>query len=221
MAALVRPGITTLELDRAAEQYIRAQGGQPGFKGYHGFQHTLCISLNEECVHGVPGQRTLGEGDIVSLDCGVLLEGLYTDACLTVPVGKISSDAAHLLEVTQEALAAALEVVREGCKVGDISAVIEATIRAGKCRPVRGLTGHGLGRTLHQFPDVPNAGTADTGAILPARTIIAIEPIVTMGSSDEIAMGDDGWTLRMRDGALSAHFEHTILITERGCEILA
>lgn len=216
----VKEGITTKELDSIAEEFIRLRGGEPGFKGYHGYPATLCTSINEECVHGIPSDRVLNNGDIVSLDCGVKLDGLNTDACITVPVGNVSSEATHLLKVTQDALAAAVDVIRAGVRVGDISATIEEVIRKGKCVPLRPLTGHGLGKDLHEFPDIPNHGKRGSGPILPANTVIAVEPIVSIGS-DDVKESPDRWTLSTADGSLSAHFEHTILITEDGCEVLA
>lgn len=216
----VTPGITTLQLDAIAEQFIRDAGGKPAFKGYSGFPSTLCTSINEECVHGMPSKRKIEEGDILSLDCGVIIDGLYTDACVTVPVGRIDADAAHLLDVTKKALDAAVNVIKAGIRVGDISNVIERTARAGGCVPVKSLTGHGLGRDLHMFPDIRNNGEAGTGPVLPAGTVIAVEPILSLGS-DEVRQSSDGWTLIIDDGALSAHFEHTILVTENGCDVLA
>lgn len=220
VAALVRPGITTGELDRAAEIFIWNHGGEPAFKGYKGFPATLCISVNEECVHGIPGKRILKEGDIVSLDGGVILDGLYTDACVTVPVGHIAQEAQDLLHTTEEALSAALRAVRGGGRVGDISAAIQRVAEEGGCHPVRSLTGHGVGRELHAFPDIPNAGKAGTGPVLPIGTVIAIEPIFSLGSAD-VRCQADGWTLVITDGALSAHSEHTVLVTEERCEVLA
>ena len=220
VAALVHPGITTGELDRAAEIFIRKHGGEPAFKGYKGFPATLCISVNEECVHGIPGKRVLKEGDIVSLDGGVILDGLYTDACVTVPVGRVSKEAQNLICTTDEALAAALRMVRGGVRVGDISAAIQRVAEKGGCHPVRSLTGHGVGRALHAFPDIPNSGKAGTGPVLPVGTVIAIEPILSLGSP-EVRCQIDGWTLTITDGALSAHSEHTVLVREDGCEVLA
>lgn len=220
VSALVRPGVTTGQLDHAAEECIRAHGGEPAFKGYKGYPATLCTSVNEECVHGIPGNRILNDGDSISLDCGVLFEGLYTDACITVPVGEIAKDTQRLLSVTEKALQEALKVVRAGAHIGDISSVVQRTVEAEGCVPVRALTGHGLGRDLHQFPDVPNFGTVGTGPEIPLHTILAIEPIVSLGSH-QVREGGDGWTLVIVDGASSAHFEHTVLVTEEGCEVLA
>ncbi|MBI2117588.1 M24 family metallopeptidase, partial [Candidatus Peregrinibacteria bacterium] len=157
---------------------------------------------------------------IVSLDGGVLLDGLYTDACVTVPVGRVVEEARNLLKTTEEALAAALRVVCGGVRVGEISVTIQRVAEDGGCHPVRSLTGHGVGRALHAFPDIPNSGKAGTGPVLPVGTVIAIEPILSLGSP-EVRCQADGWTLVITDGALSAHTEHTVLVTEKGCEVLA
>ena len=219
--SLVAPGITTKELDRAAEEFIRKHdGATPAFQGYHGYPSTLCTSINEQCVHGLPGERKLMEGDIVSLDCGVLYHGLYTDACRTFPVGRIGKDAERLLNVTAQALADAVAVIKAGIKVGDISSAVQKTVEGAGLTVVSALTGHGLGRTLHQFPDIPNFGRKGTGTTLPVNTIIAVEPIVCLGQ-DGIKEADDNWTISTKDGSLSAHFEHTILVQQGGCEVLA
>lgn len=220
VAGLVCPGITTGELDHAAETYIRDHSGEPAFKGYKGFPATLCTSVNEECVHGIPGKRMLKEGDIVSLDGGVIFDGLYTDACVTVPAGRIAKEAENLLRTTEKALSAAISVVRGGVRVGDISSTIQQVAEKGGCHPVRSLTGHGVGRSLHAFPDIPNTGKAGTGPVLPVGTVIAIEPILSLGSP-EVRSLEDSWTLVITDGALSAHSEHTVLVTEGGSEVLA
>lgn len=217
----VKPGVTTGHLDSIAEAFIRShEGATPAFKGYHGFPATLCTSVNEECVHGIPGPRTLNDGDIVSLDCGVILGGLYTDACLTVPVGTISADVQTFLRVSEEALENVCRIVAPGVKVGDISFAIQSYVEEHGYSCVNGLTGHGLGTTLHQFPDVPNVGKRGTGPKLPPNTIIAIEPITAVGRP-EIREEADGWTITTKDRSLSAHFEHTVLVTEAGYEILA
>lgn len=216
----VRPGVTTEELDAKAEEFIRAAGGIPAFKGYHGFPATICTSVNEECVHGIPGPRLLNDGDVISLDCGVIIDGLYTDACITVGVGAISAEAKKLLAVTERALENALALVRAGARVGDLSATIEETARAEGCSPVDALTGHGVGINLHMYPDIPNVGRRGTGATLPADTVIAIEPILALGKS-RIYQGDDGWTITTADKSLAAHVEHTVRVTEDGYEMIA
>lgn len=216
----VTPGVTTKALDDLAESFIRDHDGIPAFKGYHGFPATLCTSVNEVCVHGIPGSRALLDGDIVSLDCGVIFDGLYTDSCITVGVGSVSSDAQTLMDVTERALENAIAIVRAGIKVGDISGTIQETVEAEGCTPVEALTGHGVGTELHQFPDIPNRGRKRTGPVIPAGTALAIEPIITLGKG-RIRQEDDGWTINVADGSLAAHVEHTVLVTEDGCEILA
>ena len=221
MGELVAPGVTTKELDQAAEQFIRNHNGAtPAFMGYHGYPATLCTSVNEECVHGLPGDRVLQEGDIISTDCGVLYKDLYTDACRTFSVGTISREAQHLLDVDQQALGDALGIIKAGVKVGDISACVQKTVEDAGLTIVSALTGHGLGKTLHQFPDVPNYGDPGSGPTLPLHTVIAVEPIVCTGK-DGIRQSSDNWTISTKDGSLSAHFEHTVLIGEEGCEIIA
>jgi len=216
---LVQPGITTAELDRAAETFIRDHGGLPTFKGYHDYPATLCTSVNDVCVHGIPNNEELNEGDIVAVDCGVTFEGLITDSCITVPVGTISDDAVHLLEATKKALQAGLSQVRAGAHTNDISKAIHASLVEDGYDAMRPLTGHGLGDDLHQFPEIFNFPQKHDGPELPLHTIIAIEPISTAGSVN-IKEDPDNWTLRTSDGALSGHFEHTVLVIEDGCEVL-
>ncbi len=221
VSSKVEPGISTAQLDAIAEEFILShEGATPAFKGYHGYPATLCTSVNEECVHGLPGKRVLQEGDIIALDCGVLIDGLYTDACVSVGVGGISEEAANLLKVTEKALEKAVGMIREGVHIGDISAIIQHTVESGGFAVIPVLTGHGLGTTLHQFPNIPNEGEVGAGPVLPANTIIAIEPIVCAGTGD-IADSKDGWTLVTSDSSLSAHFEHTLLVQSGGCKIIA
>jgi methionyl aminopeptidase len=220
LGGVVQAGMTTKQVDELAEAYIIEHGGQPAFKGYHGFPATLCTSINEQCVHGIPSDRVIQEGDIVKLDCGVLYDDLYTDACITVGIGTVSPAAKNLLKVTKLALEKAVDFVKAGVRVGDLSSLIQRTVEAGGCKPLKSLTGHGLGRNLHQFPDIPNLGKAGTGPVFPAGTVVAIEPIVAVSGSDVQTTGD-GWTLVTDDGSLAAHFEHTVLILEDGCEIIA
>jgi methionyl aminopeptidase len=219
VSALVEPGITTGFLDSMAETFIRDHGGIPGFKGYQGFPATLCTSVNDVCVHGIPGSEELREGDIISIDCGVVFDGLNTDACVTVPVGAISSLAQRLMDTSKDALTEAIAIVKAGVHVGDISATVEKVARARGFSPIRALTGHGVGTTLHQYPDIPNVGTAKTGPVLPAMTLIAIEPIISAGS-DAIVEGDDGWAIYAKDHALIAHFEHTLLVLPGSNDVL-
>lgn len=217
----VRPGITTRELDAIVEEFIRShEGAAPAFKGYHNYPAALCTSVNEQCVHGIPGPRKLMEGDIVSLDCGVIFGKLYTDACITVAVGSIPENVQVFLSISEEALELACAIVKPGVQVGDISSTIQRHIEGHGYSCVNGLTGHGLGTTLHQFPDVPNVGEAGDGPKLPIHTIIAIEPITSMGKP-QIREEADGWTIVTKDGSRSAHFEHTVLVNAQGCEILA
>ena len=220
LPAYVLEGVTTRELDELAETYIRDHKGIPAFKGYHGFPATLCTSVNEECVHAIPGPRVLVDGDIVSLDCGVIVDDLYTDACVTVGVGNLTKEAEHLLMVTSRALEEAVAFLKAGVRVGDLSSLIQKSVERGGCRAVKSLTGHGLGRTLHQFPDIPNLGKAGTGPVFPAYTVIAVEPIVSI-RADDVETAEDGWTLITEDGSLSAHFEHTLLVLPDGCEVIA
>ncbi|MBI3618416.1 type I methionyl aminopeptidase [Candidatus Peregrinibacteria bacterium] len=215
------PGVTTKELDRIAEQFIRShEGALPAFLGYNGYPATLCTSVNDACVHGLPGSRVLKDGDIVALDCGVIFGGLYTDACVTVGVGLLAEETKQFLAVSHGALDAACALVKPGTKIGNISSTIQHMVEGSGYSCVKMLTGHGLGTTLHQFPDVPNVGRAGTGPVLPAHTIIAIEPITSMGT-DDIRELPDGWTIVTADGSFSGHFEHTVLVTEEGYKILA
>ncbi len=221
-ASLVRPGITTLELDKAAETFIRDHGGRPAFKGYHGFPGTLCISVNDEVVHGIPGDRVLRESDVVSLDGGVIYDKLYTDACTTVVAGRPEAGVQEFLDTVSFTLEDVIrDVVKSGVHIGTISSFIQTHIeKAGYCI-IKQLTGHGLGSTLHQFPDVPNWGEEESGPILPVNTMIAIEPIASMGRRSDISTDSDGWTIRTKDGTTACHFEHSVLITDGGCEIIA
>lgn len=220
-AGHVKPGITTGELDAVAEEFIRShKGATPAFKGYHNFPATICASVNDQCVHGIPGSRVLNDGDIIAIDCGVVYGKLYTDACVSVAVGSVSQDVQDFLTASEAALEAACRIVAAGVSVGDISSTIQKYVEGHGYSCVNGLTGHGLGTDLHQFPDIPNVGKAGTGPKLPTNTIIAIEPITSMGKPN-IREEGDGWTIATDDGSLSAHFEHTVLVTKDGCEILA
>ncbi len=215
-----KPGVTTMELDRLCETFIRDHGGIPAFKGYEGFPSSLCTSINEECVHGMPGPRVLQDGDIVNLDSGVIFDGLYTDAGLMAKVGNVSGDAHRVVDASEEALRRALALVKEGVRVGDLSECIERTAEEFGCRPVKNLVGHGLGHTLHCYPDIPNEGRAGSGPTLPAGTVVAIEPIFTLGKGDML-FKPDGWTVVSREGALCAQTEHSVLVTPQGHEVLA
>jgi methionyl aminopeptidase len=221
LAAAALPGVTTLELDRLAEARARARGAEPAFLGYHGYPASLCISVNDEVVHGIPsGDRVLRDGDIVGLDFGVVLKGYYGDAALTVPVGRISDAARRLLEVTEGALAAAVAAARPDARVGDIGAAVQAHVEPRGFSVVRDFVGHGIGRRLHEPPQVPNYGSAGTGPRLRPGMVLALEPMVNAGRF-EVETLDDNWTAVTKDGSLSAHFEHTVAVTEDGPEILS
>jgi len=216
----IRPGVTTAELDRIAEETIRKGGGRPAFKGYRGYPANLCVSVNEEVVHGIPGPRRLQEGDIVSLDLGVLMDGYYGDAAITVPVGKISEEAQKLIKVTEEALHKGIEKARVGNRLYDISHAIQSWVESFGFSVVRDFVGHGIGRQLHEEPQVPNFGPPNQGPRLMVGMVLAIEPMVNAGGW-QVKVREDGWTVVTADGSLSAHFEHTIAITEEGPDILS
>jgi methionyl aminopeptidase len=220
VAAAVVPGVTTLELDRLAEAATRRRGAEPAFLGYHGFPASICASINEEVVHGIPSaQRVLREGDIIGLDFGAVLDGAYGDSAVTVPVGRISAEAQALIDVTRQALACAIAEARPDRKVGDIGAAVQAFVEARGYAVVRDFVGHGIGRRLHEPPQVPNFGTRGTGRRLRPGMVLALEPMVNLGSF-EVDTLDDGWTAVTVDRRLSAHFEHTVVVTENGPEIL-
>lgn len=216
----IRPGVRTAELDRIAEETIRKGGGRPAFKGYRGYPANLCVSVNEEVVHGIPGPRRLQEGDIVSLDLGVLMDGYYGDAAITVPVGKISEEAQKLIKVTEEALHKGIEKARVGNRLYDISHAIQSWVESFGFSVVRDFVGHGIGRQLHEEPQVPNFGSPNQGPRLMVGMVLAIEPMVNAGGW-QVKVREDGWTVVTADGSLSAHFEHTIAITEEGPDILS
>jgi len=216
----VRPGVTTAELDRLAESFIRDHGGRPAFKGYRGFPASICPSVNEEVVHGIPGPRVLREGDIVGIDCGVELEGYFGDAALTVEVGDAGGEARRLMQVTRDALAKGIAQARPGNRVGDISSAVQGAVEAQGCSVVRALVGHGIGREMHEEPAVPNFGPPGRGPRLMAGLVLAIEPMVNLGGH-EVVTRPDGWTVVTKDGTLSAHFEHTVAVGPDGPEILS
>jgi methionyl aminopeptidase len=216
----VRPGITTAELDRLAEDYIRSQGAVPAFKGYRGFPASICPSVNEQVVHAIPGKTVLKAGDIISIDVGAKKKGYFGDAAMTFPVGKIDAEAKKLLDVTREALAAGIAQARPGNRVGDIGHAVQTYAEAQGFSVVRSLVGHGIGREMHEEPQVPNYGPPSRGPRLLAGQVIAIEPMVNVGGPDVVTI-DDGWTVVTRDGSRSAHFEHTVAIGPDGPEILS
>jgi methionyl aminopeptidase len=217
----VAPGISTKELAIIAASELKSLGGKPAFLGHQGFPDVICISINDEIVHGIPSpKRLLSEGDIVSLDFGVSYKGMLTDGALSTIVGKPNKpEHQRLLEATERSLKAGIDAVRGGIRVGDISAAIEAVLRPGHYGIPRDLVGHGIGERLWEDPNIPNYGRANTGPWLVAGMTIAIEPMVTLGT-DRIAVDDDGWTIRTADGSWAAHFEHTVLILDNGAEIL-
>ncbi|MDR5684013.1 MAG: type I methionyl aminopeptidase [Armatimonadota bacterium] len=215
----VRPGITTGELDAVAEEAIRAEGGVPSFLGYRGFPASACVSVNDEIVHGIPGRRVLREGDVVKVDLGVYLDGFHGDLAATFPVGRIDPGLRRLLGVTEEALYRAIDVVRPGARLGDIGWTIQSFVESHGYSVVREFAGHGVGRFLHEDPQVPNFGTRGRGLVLRPGIVLAIEPMVNAGTWRARVDGD-GWTVRTADGRPSAHFEHTVAVTEGGCEVL-
>jgi len=216
----IRPGVKTIELDRLSEEMALKKGARPAFKGYRGYPYSLCTSVNSEVVHGMPSERELKEGDIVSLDFGILNDGYYGDAAVTVPVGEITPAAKRLLRVTEEALCRGIAEVRAGNRIGDVSAAIQGHAEAAGFSVVRDLVGHGIGKNLHEDPQVPNYGTSGRGIELKPGMVFAIEPMVNEGTY-RVDILRDGWTVVTADGKLSAHFEHSVAITENGPVILS
>ena len=219
LAAMVAPGVSTADLDAAAEQRVRAAGAEPAFKGYRGYPATLCASVNEQVVHGIPGNRALAEGDIISLDMGVKLNGFYGDSAITVAIGKVAPDVLRLLRVTQESLEKGIAQVRLGGRVSDIGHAIQKHVEAGGFSVVREFVGHGIGASLHEDPQIANYGEPGHGPRLAEGMVLAIEPMVNMGKP-AVRVLSDGWTAVTRDGSLSAHFEHTVAVTKSGPLVL-
>jgi methionyl aminopeptidase len=215
----VAPGVTTEELDAIAEAEIRRRGARPAFVGYRGYPKTLCTSINEEVVHGIPSKRSLKEGDIIGIDCGAVVQGYFGDAARTMPVGRITPERARLLEVTRKALEAGIAAARPGNRISDIGAAVEALAVAAGYGVVRDFVGHGVGTALHEEPQVPNYGPAGRGGVLKSGMVIAIEPMFNLGRG-EVSVDRDGWTVRTRDGSVSAHFEFTVAIEPQGAVIL-
>ena len=216
----VKSGVSTLEIDDDVERFIRSRGARPAFKGYRGFPATVCVSINEEVVHGIPSaQRRVKEGDIVGLDLGCIVEGYYADCAVTVPVGEVPPRVQQLLDVTRESLQAGIAECRPGRRLSDVSHAIQTHVEGHGFSVVRAFVGHGIGRALHEEPQVPNFGDPGRGPQLRPGMVLALEPMVTMGSW-EVRILDDGWTAVTRDGSLAAHFEHTIAVTETGPEVL-
>jgi methionyl aminopeptidase len=217
---LVKPGVSTAELDKFAEKRVRELGAVPAFLGYRGYPATLCVSINEEIVHGIPSpKRFVKAGDIVSLDMGAVANGFYGDAALTVAAGEISPEARRLMDVTRESLARALSAVKAGARLGDVSHAVQKYAEENGMSVVREFTGHGIGRRLHEEPSIPNFGRPGSGPALKAGMTLAIEPMLCLGRAD-VVVKNDGWTAVSADGSLAAHFEHTVAVTEDGCEIL-
>jgi methionyl aminopeptidase len=219
--AQVKPGVTTLDLEKAAVSKMEELGATPAFKGYRGYPCVLCTSVNEEVVHGIPsGERVLREGDIVSIDCGVVLDGYYGDSAITVPVGTdLSPKAKRLLDVTQASLETAIRAVRPGATLGDIGAAVQEVVEADGFSVVREFVGHGIGTRMHEDPQVPNYGQRGMGTKLRAGMVLAIEPMVNVGKPG-VQVLSDGWTAVTEDGSLSAHFEHTVAVTAEGAQVL-
>jgi methionyl aminopeptidase len=214
-----RPGVTTGDLDAIAEEFIRSRGGHPTFKGYRGYPAAICASPNDMIVHGIPGGYALVEGDILSVDVGVTLGGFVADSAYTFAIGEVSPEAERLLEVCQAALAAGVEQCRPGNRLSDISHAVQAVTEEGGFSVVRSLVGHGVGRSMHEDPQIPNFGAPGRGPVLAAGMVFAIEPMINAGDP-EIRVHEDEWSISTADGSLSAHFEHTVAVTDDGPEIL-
>ncbi|HVF89078.1 MAG TPA: type I methionyl aminopeptidase [Blastocatellia bacterium] len=219
LSSLVAPGITTRDLDREAERMIRDAGALPTFKGYHGYPASICASVNDEVVHGIPGDKRLREGDIIGIDCGATFQGYVGDSAVTVPVGEVSDEVKRLMEITRQSLYQAISQCRVGNRLGDVCNAVQAYVEPLGYGIVRNYCGHGIGRAMHEEPQVPNYGKAGTGPALREGWVIAIEPMINLGHQD-VKVLPDGWTVVTRDGRPSAHFEHTVAITEEGPQIL-
>lgn len=217
--AAVRPGVTTADLDRVASQVLREHGATSSFLGYYGYPATICTSVNDEIVHGIPSKRRLREGDIVGIDAGAIVDGWHADAAVTVPVGRVSAEAERLIATAEEALRRGIAAVRLGGRLGDIGAAVQSHVEARGCSVVRNYVGHGIGRAMHEPPQVPNYGSAGQGRPVSEGLCIAIEPMVNVGGP-ETRLLDDGWTVVTADGSFSAHFEHTVALTPDGPVVL-
>jgi methionyl aminopeptidase len=219
LRSMIASGVTTKEIDALAEQRVREAGAEPAFKGYHGYPATVCASVNEQVVHGIPSAKALIEGDIVSIDMGAKLDGFFGDSAVTVAVGRVEPGAAELLRVTEEALFHGIEAVKPGARVSDIGAAVQQHVEAHGFSVVREFVGHGIGTSLHEEPQIANYGPGGRGPRLSEGMVLAIEPMVNVGKP-AVKVLSDGWTAVTRDGSLSAHFEHTVVVTGDGCEIL-
>jgi methionyl aminopeptidase len=220
IAGLIKPGITTQALDEIAEEFIRDNGGMPAFKGYNGFPNTLCVSPNDQVVHGIPNGRALKDGDILSVDCGVVMNGYYGDSAFTYEVGEVDVQIKQLLKVTKESLYKGIEMAVSGNRVGDIGYAVQKHAESFGYGVVRELVGHGVGKNLHESPEVPNYGRKGKGILLKEGLVIAIEPMINMGERG-IMQHNDGWTITTLDNKPSAHFEHTIVVRKGKAEILS
>ena len=220
VAKQIRPGITTLELDRIAEEFIRDHGASPAFKGYEGYPATLCISLNEQVVHGIPGKREIKEGDIVSIDCGAVKDHYYGDSAYTFAVGEVPEEVLLLMKRTKESLYKGIEVAVAGKRVGDVGYAVQSWVEQYGYSVVRDLVGHGIGRHLHEKPEIPNYGQRGTGVKLMEGMTICIEPMINLGTRT-VMQERDGWTIRTADRKPSAHYEHAVVVRKEGCEILS
>jgi methionyl aminopeptidase len=219
LRAMVAPGVTTQQIDEVAEKRVFEAGAEPAFKGYHGYPATVCASVNEQVVHGIPSTRALVEGDILSIDMGAKLDGFYGDCAVTVPVGRVSTEATNLLKVTEEALFHGIDAVKPGARVSDIGSAVQKHVEAHGFSVVREFVGHGIGTSLHEEPQIANYGPGGRGPRLAQGMVLAIEPMVNVGKPAVKVLSDE-WTAVTRDGSLSAHFEHTVVVTGDGCEIL-
>ncbi len=219
LAGLVRPGLKTKALDEAARAYLHREDAAPAFLGYRGFPATVCVSLNEEVVHGIPGERKIADGDLVSIDAGAVVEGWYADAAVTIPVGAVSPSARRLVDATRQALDDGITQAVVGRRLSDISHVVQQRVEREGFGVVRDFVGHGIGRALHEDPPIPNFGPPHMGPRLKFGMVLAIEPMVTLGGYD-VEVLKDGWTAVTKDRSLAAHFEHTVAVTERGADIL-
>jgi methionyl aminopeptidase len=216
----VKPGVTTRELNKLAEEVTEKRGAKPAFKGYRGFPYSLCTSVNDQVVHGMPSERVLVEGDIIGIDFGVYHHGYFGDAAITLPVGKVNKKALMLMQVTEQSLYAGIEQIRAGNRLGDISAAVQGKVEISGFSVVRDYVGHGVGKNLHEDPQIPNYGKKGRGVLLKTGMILAIEPMVNEGDY-KVRVLPDGWTVVTVDGSLSAHFEHSVAITDKGPDILS
>ena len=217
--AAARPGVTTADLDRVAREVLDRRGARSNFLNYHGFPAVICTSPNDVIVHGIPGEYRLEEGDILSLDCGAIIEGYHGDAAVTIPIGEVSPEARKLMEVTEESLRQGIQVIREGNRLSDIGHTVQTVAEGAGFSVVREYVGHGIGTAMHEEPQIPNYGPPGRGIKLKVGHVLAVEPMVNAGGPGTL-LKDDGWTVVTADGSLSAHFEHTIAVTEDGPEVL-